>query len=373
VRIMTVLGTRPEIIRLSLIMPILDRHVDHTVVHTGQNYEPSLSEVFFRELALREPDIRLTLSDSAFGAQVGSLLAQIEPVFLERRPDRLLLLGDTNSSLVAIVARRLGIPVYHMEAGNRCFDDRVPEEVNRRIIDHCSSVLMPYTNNSRANLIAEGISSDRIYVIGNPIAEVMNQFGDSINSSGVLERLGLKAREFFLVTLHRAENVDRAERLRKLVEILKRLHREYGYPVVTSLHPRTRARLQEFAIGITDKGIRLAEPFGFFDYSRLERAAFCVLSDSGTVQEECALLRIPNVTLRDVTERPETLEVGSNALTGEEQDRTLSLVRLVTGEEPRWTPPLEYERTNVSDTVARILMSYRPPDAAEQRWRSLRS
>lgn len=363
---MTVLGTRPEIIRLSLIIPLLDRYAEHTLVHTGQNYDPRLSEILFAELGLRPPDVHLTLAGGHFGAQVGSLLAQIEPIFRQQRPDRLLILGDTNSGLVAIIARRLGIPVYHMEAGNRCFDDRVPEEVNRRVIDHSSSVLLPYTHNSKENLLAEGIPAHRIYVTGNPIAEVIEHFRSRIDSSAALAELSLTPKKYFLVTLHRAENVDREQRLRTILAALAELRAAYDYPIVCSLHPRTRSKIERF--GVRTEGILFTQPFGFFDFARLQKQAFCVLSDSGTVQEECAICGVPNVMLRDVTERPETLEVGSTALAGAESDRLQTLVRLVTAHPVRWSAPPEYRAPNVADTIARILLSYRLPDTAERAW-----
>jgi UDP-N-acetylglucosamine 2-epimerase (non-hydrolysing) len=364
---MTVLGTRPEIIRLSGIIRLLDEHCDHVVVHTGQNYDRRLKDVFFDELRIRAPDIALELTASSFGAQVGSLFAQIEPVFLEHRPDRLLVLGDTNSALVAIIARRLGIPVYHMEAGNRCYDDRVPEEVNRRIIDHSSTVLLPYTHNSKENLLAEGIHASRIFVTGNPIGECIEGVRLEINNTSILDTLGVNQKGYFLVTLHRAENVDHATRLRTFVEALEAVHREFGLPVLFSTHPRTRDRL--ITAGIAAAGdVRFLEPWGFVDFLRLEQDSYCVLSDSGTVQEECAILGVPNVTLRDVTERPETMEVGSNALTGAEPDRVARLIRVVTAKRPNWDPPEEYRRKNVSETVCRILLSYRTPDLGTEAW-----
>ena len=365
-KIMTVLGTRPEIIRLSLVIRLLDRYAEHVLVHTGQNSDPRLSEVFFRELEVRAPDVQLSLANDHFGAQVGSLFAQMEPVFRQHRPDRLLILGDTTSGLATIVARRLGIPVYHMEAGNRCFDDRVPEEVNRRVIDHCSTVLLPYTHRSKENLRAEGIPAERIFVTGNPIGEVIEYYRPQIDKSSILSKLGVGPKQFFLVTLHRAENVASAHRLRSFWAALEALHGEYHYPVICSLHPRTRAQMRGF--GIDSATIQCSEPFGFFDFVRLEGNAFCVLSDSGTVQEECALLGAPNVTLRDTTERPETLEAGSNVLSGAEAERVSTLVRLVTQQPIRWTVPAEYQVRNVADTVVRLLLSQRLPDPAETAW-----
>ena len=355
---MTILGTRPEIIRLSRVIPLLDAASEHTLVDTGQNYDDRLSALFFRELQVRKPDVTLCARGATFGEQVAQILARIEKVFKERQPDRVLILGDTNSGLSAVIARRLGIPVYHMEAGNRCFDFRVPEEGNRRIIDHVSSILLPYTNRSRENLLREGFASQNVLVTGNPIFEVMESFADEIDASPVLENLCVQAGKYFLVTLHRAENVDVEDRLRGAIEALARLHAEYGFPVLCSLHPRTRARLADFNIDVDQAGLKFFEPFGFFDFVRLERSAFCVLSDSGTVQEEACILRVPNVTLRDVTERPETIECGSNVLAGCNPDTILPLVNLVTSRTPAWPIPPEYLASDVASTVARILLSH---------------
>ncbi len=357
-KILTLLGTRPEIIRLSLVIARLDALGDHVLVHTGQNYDPRLKDIFFEELGVREPDAHLGATGS-FGEQVGTILAGCERLFAEHRPDRVLILGDTTSGLGAIVAKRMGIPVYHMEAGNRCYDDRVPEEVNRRIIDHSSDLLLPYTENSRRNLLAEGIPGSRILVTGNPIFEVIHAHEAAIAASRVLEELGLKAAGYFLVTLHRAENVDEKARLERFAEALVRVQREYGLPVIVSTHPRTQAKLQLFGIGAANAEVRFLPPFGFFDFVALERQAACVLSDSGTVQEECCLFRVPNVTLRDVTERPETLECGSNLLSGSDPSRILACVRLALDSKRDWTPPAEYLRENVSETVVRILTGHR--------------
>ncbi len=367
-KIMTILGTRPEIIRLSLIIKTLDQCADHTLVHTGQNYDDRLNGLFFREMGIREPDVFMGVRGKGFADQMGQILAHSESLLLQHRPDRLLILGDTNSGLTAIVARRLGVPVYHMEAGNRCFDDRVPEEVNRRVIDHSSSVLMPYTNRSRENLLREGIASDRIYVTGNPIKEVIDHHADRIKSSAAMTRLGLKEHQFFLVTMHRAENVDVEARLRNLVTALTSLHERYGLPVVCSFHPRTRAQVERFGVRIDHAGLCFVEPLGFYDFIRLEQSAFCVLSDSGTVQEEACLFGTPNVTIRDVTERPETLECGSNILSGCHPPTILKLVQMVTSQRHSWRPPAEYLAENVAATVCRILLSHRIPDLAEQAW-----
>jgi UDP-N-acetylglucosamine 2-epimerase (non-hydrolysing) len=367
---MTILGTRPEIIRLSLVIPLLDCYSEHILVHTGQNYNDRLSRIFFDELGLRAPDVHMGVKSTSFGGQIGQILERSEALFLERRPDRLLILGDTNSGLTAIIARRLGIPVYHMEAGNRCYDDRVPEEVNRRVIDHSSSVLMPYTNRSRENLLAEGFPSNRIYVIGNPIKQVIDRFSERIAVSAAITRLGLEERKFFLVTLHRAENVDIESRLRSILDGLALLHEAFGFPVVCSLHPRTRSKMESFGIDLEQAGLCFLEPLGFFDFVRLEQSAFCLLSDSGTVQEEACIFGVPNVTLRDVTERPETLECGSNILSGAGPNDVTQSVRLVTAQTNQWDAPAEYLAPAVAETVCRILLGYRLPDTAELEWRS---
>ncbi|MBA3241142.1 MAG: UDP-N-acetylglucosamine 2-epimerase (non-hydrolyzing) [Acidobacteria bacterium] len=358
-KIMTVLGTRPEIIRLSRIVEHLDRLCEHVLVHTGQNFDPRLSELFFDELGVRQPDYFLGVRGETVGEQIGRIIEGCERVMLDERPDRLLILGDTNSALSAIVAKRLGIPVYHMEAGNRCYDDRVPEEVNRRIVDHSSDVLMPYTERSRMNLLREGIEGRRVFVTGNPIREVIEHYGPHISASKVLEELGVSEGKYFLVTMHRAENVDVEERLRALIHSLEALQREYSLPIICSTHPRTRAVMERFKVDRAAHGqIRFCEPFGFFDFIALERNAFCVLSDSGTVQEECCIFRIANVTIRDVTERPETVECGSNMLSGAERETILRCVSTVLDQKAEWAVPPEYMAGNVSRTVVKILLGY---------------
>lgn len=360
------LGTRPELIRLSRIIPLLDEHCEHMLVHTGQNSEDTLSGLFMRELGIREPDVYMGVRGASFAEQVGQVLARSEHLFQQHQPDRLLVLGDTNSGLVWVVARRMGIPVYHMEAGNRCYDDRVPEEVNRRIIDHCSSVLMPYTGRSRANLLREGIESHRIYVTRNPIKEVMDHFALSSRLDDAAAGMGLSNGNYFLVTMHRAENVDIAWRLRSLVTALVRVREEYGYPVVCSLHPRTRSKTQAFGVPLEQAGVGFVEPLGFVGLLSLERSAFCVLTDSGTVQEEACILGVPAVTIRDVTERPETVECGSNVLSGCHPDQIMSLLRLVTTSPRTWRPPYEYLVQDVSRTVLRIVLGRRTPGLDEQ-------
>ncbi len=355
-KVMTILGTRPEIIRLSRMIEQLDRFCDHVVVHTGQNFDARLSEVFFRELGVRQPDHFLGVRGDSFGDQAGQIFKECAGVMQVERPDRLLVLGDTNSGLSAVVAKRQGIPVYHLEAGNRCYDDRVPEEVNRRVIDHSSDVLMPYTERSRANLLREGIPGERVHVIGNPIYEVIQHYEPQIQRSPILGQLGLEAKGYFLVTMHRAENVDVEGRLRELARALEFLQEEYDLPVICSLHPRTRGKLAQFGVRVTGERIRFLEPFGFFDFIALERNAFCVLSDSGTVQEECCIFKVPNVTIRDVTERPETIECGSNILSGVRPEVLARCVRIVVAQEPNWIVPPEYLVENVSGTVVKIVL-----------------
>jgi UDP-N-acetylglucosamine 2-epimerase (non-hydrolysing) len=368
-KVMTVLGTRPEVIRLSQVIPLLDANAEHVLVHTGQNYDDRLNGLFFRELGIRQPDHDMGVRGGSFAEQLAQILVKAEALFLEHRPDRILILGDTNSGLTAVVARRLGIPVYHLEAGNRCYDDRVPEEVNRRVIDHSSTVLMPYTRRSERNLAREGFSVDQIYVTGNPIKQVLDAHREAIAASDVLERLGVKERGYILATMHRAENVDQEDRLTDLVEAFRRLAAAHAVPVICSFHPRTRSMVEKFGVDIHAERLRFVEPFGFFDFIRLEQAALCVLSDSGTVQEETCLFRTPNVTIREVTERPETLECGSNILAGTDPENIVRAVDFVTSRRPDWTPPPEYEYPLVAETVCRIVVGFRAPDAAEAEWR----
>lgn len=338
-KVLTIAGTRPEWIRLSLIIPKLDKLCDQILVDTGQNYDTNLRDIFFKELNIRKPNYELEATGT-FGEQISNILVELEEIIADERPDAFLVLGDTNSSLGAIMAKRMGIRVFHMEAGNRCYDDRVPEEVNRRIIDHSSDILMPYTERSRQNLLDEGIHSSRIFVTGNPIKEVLDHFPDT--------RKKVKG-DYYLVTLHRQENVDNPERLVKFVQAFSQLDK----PVKWSVHPRTRKQLGD---RIMPKNIEVLEPLGFKEFISLERSAYCVLTDSGTVQEECCIFGVPCVTLRDSTERPETVEVGSNFISGCEPESILQGIKTVVG--TKWTPPPEYLVDNVSDTVCKIVLGY---------------
>ena len=357
-KVMTIFGTRPEIIRLSLVMKILDQHCEHITVHTGQNYHESLSDVFIRDLEVRTPDVHFGIRSTSFGDQIGQILTKADEALAEHKPDKVLILGDTNSALSAIVAARRGIPVFHMEAGNRCYDDRVPEEVNRRIIDHSSAVLLPYTERSKENLVAEGIERERIYVTGNPIKEVLENFADNIKKSKILKQAVAKPFEYFLVTLHRAENVDIPERLAMIFDGFSQIADKFEKQVLVSVHPRTREKISEFGIAPASKLVRLLEPLGFFDFIHLEKKSLAVLTDSGTVQEECSIFGIPNITLRDVTERPETLECGSNILSGADPDNVVRAVELAISQPASWTPPREYLAQNVAQTVSKIILGY---------------
>jgi UDP-N-acetylglucosamine 2-epimerase (non-hydrolysing) len=353
-RVLTLLGTRPEIIRLSRVIAVLDESCEHVLVHTGQNFDDRLSGMFFRDLGLREPDLYMGVRGVGFADQIGQILARCEELFRAEKPDTVLILGDTNTGLAAFVAKRMGICVAHMEAGNRCFDDRVPEEVNRRVIDHCSTVLMPYTHRSAENLVREGIERRRIYVTGNPIKEVLGHYASQVDAADPFTTFGVKPGRYFLVTAHRAETVDDPARLASLVKALNTAIEKYDLPMLASLHPRTADKMQEF--GIDAGRIRFVPPLGLFDFVRLEKEAFCVLSDSGTVQEECCIFGVPTVTMRDVTERPETIECGSNLLAGVETERILPAIALAVRSEGRWAPPPEYLVDNVSDIVARIVL-----------------
>jgi UDP-N-acetylglucosamine 2-epimerase (non-hydrolysing) len=358
VKVLTVLGTRPEIIRLSRVIEKLDRLCEHKLVHTGQNFDPNLSDIFFQQLRVRPPDYDLGVTGETFGQQIGQMLAAVDKVLNDERPDALLILGDTNSGLCSILAKRMGIPVHHMEAGNRCYDDRVPEEVNRRIIDHSSTVLLPYTQRSKENLVREGIEGHRIYVTGNPINEVINFYDADIRASDIHARLEVEPAKYFLVTMHRAENVDVEYRLRSLAAALSQVQEKYGYPVICSLHPRTRHKMEQYGVGTENDQVRFVTPLGLFDFVALERAAFCVLSDSGTVQEECCIFHVPTVTIRDVTERPETIECGSNMLSGCEPGAILRCVETVLAQGRSWQPPAEYLETDVSSKVVKIVLGY---------------
>lgn len=356
-KIMTILGTRPEIIRLSLIIPLLDRFADkHVLVHTGQNFTASLSGVFFSELGLRAPDYVLQDRQATLGEQLAAMFAGMEEILLKERPDKILLLGDTNSALCAVLAERMGIPVVHMEAGNRCFDLEVPEEKNRKVIDAISSINMPYTEQSKQHLLREGVPGPRIVLTGNPIHEVMKHYQPRVEASTVLQRLGLEPGKYFLVTTHRAENVDRPEHLLEIMKGLNLVAEAYGLRLITSLHPRTKSKMgEDFKLKLHDL-VEFHEPFGFFDFVKLEQHAKCALTDSGTVQEECCIMHVPTVTLRKTTERPETVDCGSNVVSGLHAKSILGAVRMMTESDTDWEVPDGYLTEHVSQKVVKFLL-----------------
>ena len=357
-KIMTIFGTRPEIIRLSPILKILDQYSEHITIHTGQNYDESLSDIFIKDLEVRQPNEHFGIKSSSFGDQAGQILARTDEVLERYKPDKVLILGDTNSALSAIVAARRGIPVFHMEAGNRCFDNRVPEEVNRRIIDHSSTILLPYTERSKENLVDEGIERERIFVTGNPIKEVLDIFSDKIDASDALKKYEVKGFDYFLLTLHRSENVDKAERFANILQAFSKVVEKYNKKMLVSVHPRTAAMIDKFGLKVNSDKIKMLSPLGFFDFVKLEKNALAVLTDSGTVQEECAIFGVPNVTVRDVTERPETLECGSNIISGAETAAILQAVELAISQPVNWTAPKEYLVPNVSQIVSKIVLGY---------------
>jgi len=357
-KVMTIVGTRPELIRLSRVIARLDETVDHVLVHTGQNYDYNLNEVFFQDLGIRKPDHLLGVDTSSLGRVLGETLIGTERVLVEERPDAVLILGDTNSSIAAVMAKRMRIPVYHMEAGNRCFDENVPEETNRRLVDHVADFNLVYTEHARRNLLAEGLHPRRILLTGSPMREVLDYYRPQIEASDVLDRLGLATQGYFLVSAHREENVDDSDRLHKLVDCLRSVGTAYGLPIVVSTHPRTRKRLDELTEANIPASVRFMEPFGFHDYNKLQLEAACVLSDSGTISEESSILGFPAITLRDSIERPEALDSGVIVMTGlDHVDVVASVGAVMTDFEPLSVLPAGYEIANTSARTHRFILS----------------
>ncbi len=353
-KILTILGTRPELIRLSRIIPVLDKFSNQIIVHTGQNYDKNLDKVFFDNFHLRKPDYYLQAKGS-FGEQISIILEKIEKIIKKEKPDRFLVLGDTNSSLGSIMAKRMGVKVFHMEAGNRCYDDKVPEEVNRRIIDHSSDYLLTYTYRSCENLVKEGIDRKKIFVVGNPIYEVLNFYKSKINKSNILKKLNLNKNKYFLLTLHRTENTDNPERLKNFLKSFDNIFKKYKFKIVWPIHPRSKKNIKEHKLKIPN-GLILIEPTDFFKFIKLEKNSLCVITDSGTVQEECAIFNIPNITIRDSTERPETIETGSNFITGNKVDSILKAISVTLNNKTQNRCPQEYKYENVSGTVLKIVL-----------------
>jgi len=360
-RVMSVVGTRPEIIRLSRVLAKLDLHCDHVLVHTGQNYDFELNQVFFDDLGVRKPDYFLNAAGENAAETIGQIIISVDKVLEEVKPEAMLVLGDTNSCLSVIPAKRRKIPIFHMEAGNRCFDQRVPEETNRRIVDHTADVNLTYSSIARDYLLAEGLPADRIIKTGSPMFEVLENYMSQIDSSDVLSRLDLNKGEFFVVSAHREENVDSPELLMKLAETLNTLANHYNLPVIISTHPRTRNRIEAQGIKF-HKNIQLLKPLGFHDYNHLQKNAKAVLSDSGTINEESSIMNFPALNLREAHERPEGMEEASVMMVGLGVERVMQALAVLEsqprGKERLLRPVYDYSMPNVSDKVVRIVHSY---------------
>lgn len=358
-KVVTVVGTRPEIIRLAATIKLLDQHTNHVLVHTGQNYDYELNEVFFEDLGLRKPDHFLNADTSSLGAVLGSVLTGVERVLKDEKPEAMLVLGDTNSCISALMAKRMRIPIYHMEAGNRSFDENVPEETNRRMVDHVSDYNLVYTEHARRNLLREGVRPEQIMLTGSPMAEVLAGNAAGIAASDILERQGLTPGEYFLVSLHREENVDDPERLASMLDALGQVRERYGLPVLVSTHPRTRLRLAEQSEALKE-GIIFHPPFGFNDYIRLQVDAKLVLSDSGTISEESAILGFPAISLRDAIERPEAIDTGTTITSGVSPRAVLDSIRIalsISQLTPSAQTPVDYKITDTSRRVVSFIRS----------------
>jgi len=355
-KVTTFVGTRPEIIRMSAIIAKFDRHFDHRLVHTGQNPDPLMKDIFFEELGVRQPDSYFKDDHKSLGEFLANLFLATEKELNEHRPDAIVILGDTNSALAAIIAKRFGIAIYHLEAGNRSFDANVPEEINRRIVDHIADFNFPYSELARANLISEGIHPRKIALMGSPLYEVLQNNAAAIQSCDVLARIGLKEKEFFLISAHRQENVDSDERLTELLITLNVLAEKFGLPVLVSTHPRTRKRIERIEISKNEL-INFHEPFGFLDYNKLQSSARMVLSDSGTIAEESIILGFPAITIRDSMERPEALEAGSLVMSGINSERVLEAIQVVESSQKPSPSPEEYKFDDVSTRIVNFLLS----------------
>lgn len=359
-KVMTIVGTRPEIIKLSRVLAELDRHTRHILVHTGQNYDYELNEIFFRELEIRKPDYFLEAAASNAIATIGQVMSRTDEVLEKEKPDALLILGDTNSSLAAYAAKRRKIPVFHMEAGNRCFDQRVPEEINRKIIDHISDINLPYTEHARRYLLAEGIKPDTVIKTGSPMKEVLAYYAPAIERSDILAKLELTPAGYFVVSAHREENVEDPGRFADFLASLAALVARFDRKVIVSTHPRTRKRLEASDLSLPD-GCVFMKPLGFFDYVTLQKNAFCVVSDSGTITEESSILGFPAVTIRQAHERPEGMDVGTLVMCGLQPERVVAAVSAVTAQHEggaRFVMATDYDVDNVSRKVVRIILSY---------------
>ncbi len=368
---MTVLGTRPEIIRLASVISTLEKFTNHILVHTGQNYDYELNQVFFDDLGVSKPDYFLNVDTSSLGKTLGEIIIRTEEVILKEKPDAFLVLGDTNSAVSLMMAKRMKIPTYHMEAGNRSFDPNVPEETNRKLVDHLADFNLVYTEHARRHLLSEGLSHRYIYLTGSPMREVLMSKREEIDKSEILEKLELEPGKYFIVSLHREENVDHPDNLKKAIACLKQLYDKFKLPIVISTHPRTRNRLEKLDADISSQDIRFLKPFGFFDYNKLQINAFCAISDSGTISEESAILDFPAVTLRNSIERPEALDAGSILITGLNPDILIDAVELVTSESklfPKREIPAEYTVKNTSLRVTKFIIG---TTKLAKRWKNL--
>ena len=361
-KVMTIVGTRPEIIKLSQVMKELDRHVNHIIVHTGQNYDYELNELFFEQLDVRKPDIFLEAVKGTPSETIGDIISKIDKVFYEIQPDALLIYGDTNSCLSVIPAKKRKIPIFHMEAGNRCFDQRVPEEINRKIVDHLSDINLPLSEQARDYLIAEGIKPETIIKTGSPMTEVLNANMEKIKSSDILEREGLKPKEYIVMSIHREENVDSPKNFSDLLESIDELTKKYKLPIIISTHPRTRKKLEDINYQNENPLIRFSKPYGFHEYNNLQMNAFCVISDSGTISEEGSILNLPAVTIRQAHERPEGMDETTVMMSGLNKARVIDAVEVATvhnSQDIRVIKPVkDYEADNVSKKILRIILSY---------------
>lgn len=361
IKVMTIVGTRPEIIKLSRVIAGLDRNTEHILVHTGQNYAYELNDIFFEELGIRSPDYFLKVEEKSLAGTIGNIISNVDPVLEQEKPEALLVLGDTNSCLVVIPAKRRHIPIFHMEAGNRCFDQRVPEEINRRIVDHIADINMPYSDIAREYLLREGIAPDRIIKTGSPLREVTNHYSTQIDTSDVVERLGLKPMDYLLVSAHREENIDSDINVEKLVDVLNGLAESYGKRIIVSTHPRTRKKFDVRGFDL-NRLVELHDPLGYFDYVKLQKDAFAVLSDSGTITEESSILNFPAVSIREANERPEGMEEAAVMMVGLNSERIYQALAVLK-DQPRGPSRLlsiveDYRNNNVSEKVLRIIISY---------------
>jgi len=353
-KVLTLVGTRPELIKLSRVIPLLDKYTDHTFVHTGQNYSEQLNAVFFEQMKIRLPDVVLSVASDTPMKSVAQVLEQTDSVLDRVQPDAMLVLGDTNSALAVIAAKRRKIPVFHLEAGNRAFDDRTPEEINRRIVDHTSDINMAYSRHAERNLLSEGLPADRVFCVGSPMKEIFDHYSSQIAGSEILNKFNLTAKKFFVVSLHREENVDNAQKLKNLISSVEVLADRFDLPVIFSTHPRTQERLKTLGSGKSSK-VRFVEALGFFDYVKLQRSAFCVISDSGTLTEEASLLSFPAVTLRESHERPEGADVGTLVLSNGDPQHLISSVEIATDQFEESKSPSTIDDYLVSDFAWRVL------------------